>query len=609
MSGGDIWLWVAVPSSKLDVNWSIKVSWWAANDYRWLIPASWLNLMLGSWAWTEPRMYLFWANNWQTNAWDVFIWSANNTGNIVLQGKVGIRKKVPTAELDIEWKMKIKSTWGHIKIYDSDDTDQTDFSLLERNWWKFNIYHRDTSASKWFHSLSSDSSNGYVGVGILTPLRNLHVKWTDNYSQAIIEWGTIAWLQLKPAWAWDRAVLVWEADWGFSVQKRYTDSNWASTRMRIHTDWRVWINEASPTTTWTTKLEVRWDAAAATSPIRATNKNITAWTNQSVWYDFGLSRNSGAFKAQAWRIRVWRVNDWNASDTNIDAYMDFWTFRDNTLQTHMTILDTGSVWIWINIPGSTGLHVQKWTWNSSWVALIEQTSPTNHPSLVVKQRWNWGNTWDKQWLVVDVAWQNSWNGKSLAVITNNSNLFGWSAKEVFTVLNWGKVWIWQPNPSVELDVNGGIKMWYYGKWWIRDNNGWDQFALEYHNGSWWNDSNIKFKVFSSWSATLAWSLTQNSDERLKENIQELDSSLEKISKIMPVSYNWKDKENRWEEKQFWIIAQELEKIYPELVSTDNDEIWTKSVNYVWLIWPLLKAVQEQQEQIEKLKEKVAELEK
>lgn len=92
-----------------------------------------------------------------------------------------------------------------------------------------------------------------------------------------------------------------------------------------------------------------------------------------------------------------------------------------------------------------------------------------------------------------------------------------------------------------------------------------------------------------------------SDIRLKENIAPLQNSLEKILNFRGVSFNWKDKTVSTE-KQIGLIAQEVEKVIPELVSTDSNGI--KSVNYAAMVAPLIEAVKEQQKEIEDLKAQV-----
>lgn len=82
--------------------------------------------------------------------------------------------------------------------------------------------------------------------------------------------------------------------------------------------------------------------------------------------------------------------------------------------------------------------------------------------------------------------------------------------------------------------------------------------------------------------------TAISDLSLKENIQPLQSSLENILKLQGVSYNWIDKEKYGKNQQIGLIAQNLEKIYPQAVVTDQHS-GLKSVAYDHLIAPMIEA--------------------
>jgi len=84
-----------------------------------------------------------------------------------------------------------------------------------------------------------------------------------------------------------------------------------------------------------------------------------------------------------------------------------------------------------------------------------------------------------------------------------------------------------------------------------------------------------------------------SDISLKDNIQTIVNPLDKINKLNGVTFNWKENQK----PSIGVIAQELEKVLPELV-TQGD---IKSVNYNGLIGVLIEAVKEQQKQIEELK--------
>lgn len=99
-----------------------------------------------------------------------------------------------------------------------------------------------------------------------------------------------------------------------------------------------------------------------------------------------------------------------------------------------------------------------------------------------------------------------------------------------------------------------------------------------------------------------------SDIRLKEEIVPLSkqgSMLEKLGRIDTYSFVMKGDPARHTE--FGVIAQELEKIFPDLVSTAQDEMGTKSVNYIGLIAPVIEASKELKAENEALRAELAAL--
>ena len=95
------------------------------------------------------------------------------------------------------------------------------------------------------------------------------------------------------------------------------------------------------------------------------------------------------------------------------------------------------------------------------------------------------------------------------------------------------------------------------------------------------------------------SYNTTSDLRLKENITELDNSLEKICNIRGVSYNLKSDENKT--KTSGVIAQEVIEHIPEAVNNMDSE--KLSVNYNSIIAHLIESVKELKREIEELKSK------
>jgi hypothetical protein len=86
-------------------------------------------------------------------------------------------------------------------------------------------------------------------------------------------------------------------------------------------------------------------------------------------------------------------------------------------------------------------------------------------------------------------------------------------------------------------------------------------------------------------------LNSSSDANLKTNVQKLNNSIEILKQINPVSFNWKDNGK----KSYGIIAQELEKILPELIGEMNGY---KTISYTPLMALLIDAILELDKRIE-----------
>jgi hypothetical protein len=95
-----------------------------------------------------------------------------------------------------------------------------------------------------------------------------------------------------------------------------------------------------------------------------------------------------------------------------------------------------------------------------------------------------------------------------------------------------------------------------------------------------------------------------SDERLKENIQDIDTGLNAIMALKPRRFDWKEGKGQDKKNVAGFIAQEFETVFPECVSTSKageDGIEYKNINHETLIPTLVKAMQEQQALIQSLK--------
>lgn len=112
---------------------------------------------------------------------------------------------------------------------------------------------------------------------------------------------------------------------------------------------------------------------------------------------------------------------------------------------------------------------------------------------------------------------------------------------------------------------------------------------------------------------------QTSDLRKKKNITNLTESLSKVMELRPVSYQWNSGQDQ-ESVHLGFIAQELEKVIPEVIVYNeqkltesdgrvSDDDTTYGVKYSELIPVLVKAIQDQQDAIQKLNEEITKLKK
>jgi len=175
-----------------------------------------------------------------------------------------------------------------------------------------------------------------------------------------------------------------------------------------------------------------------------------------------------------------------------------------------------------------------------------------------------------------------------------------------------------------------------------DNTAWDNFGIKLKSTSTgsprmsasshtqddlmtWNNNKVGINTASP-SATLtvngsinySGSLTDTSDHRLKENVNDLSGSLDKLTRLNGKSYTMIDDEEG--QTEFGFIAQEVKEVFPEVVKEiqqyeldENGEETTEEVNYigvsyVQLIAPMVEAIKELKSQNETLEARIESLE-
>ena len=162
----------------------------------------------------------------------------------------------------------------------------------------------------------------------------------------------------------------------------------------------------------------------------------------------------------------------------------------------------------------------------------------------------------------------------------------WFAAYQLTFLPNGNIGVGVQNPAYKLQVAGNVGATSYMFTWVTTwSVGFTTSQLIFlKNG------NIGVGITSpmytlavSWSA-IAGNFYLWSDKNLKTNIVPLDGALQKITQLNGYSFAWKDSGK----KDIGLIAQEVEKVFPELVNTDTDG--TKAVEYMNMVAPLVESV-------------------
>ena len=95
----------------------------------------------------------------------------------------------------------------------------------------------------------------------------------------------------------------------------------------------------------------------------------------------------------------------------------------------------------------------------------------------------------------------------------------------------------------------------------------------------------------------------SSDKRYKDNLQPITDPIDKVKSLTGYTFTWNDKHEQFNgNNDIGVVAQEVEKILPEIVDTRDNGY--KAVKYEKMVALLIEAVKDQQEQIDELKEKL-----
>jgi hypothetical protein len=102
-----------------------------------------------------------------------------------------------------------------------------------------------------------------------------------------------------------------------------------------------------------------------------------------------------------------------------------------------------------------------------------------------------------------------------------------------------------------------------------------------------------------------------SDKRLKKDILPIENALNKILALNGITYNWNKEfdpsKNLDDHNHLGLIAQDVEKILPQVINTESGRLQIKSVSYSDIIPVLIEAIKEQQNQINELKNQLKDI--
>jgi len=118
-----------------------------------------------------------------------------------------------------------------------------------------------------------------------------------------------------------------------------------------------------------------------------------------------------------------------------------------------------------------------------------------------------------------------------------------------------------------------------------------------------NVNDLTYNLEVSGSIRASGAVLSNSDKRLKENIYTIDNALSRVGNLEGVYFQWNGKE----ERQVGVIAQDVEKVLPEVVSEDKNSYL--AVDYSKIVPLLIEAINEQTSIISDLEERISKLDK
>jgi hypothetical protein len=575
LNGGNVGIWTAWPNRKLDV-----AQW---ND----------GLTIGQDADNSQTIQAYIDGQWANRA--TYAWGCCNT--LKLQPDVG-NVYIGAGWLSTPWQITASQFNGPLNGNASSATnaDTVDgyhaSSLLWYNGWVGSPWYDANTigpSKSWF-----SYSNNAPHTG---PLAYFDAWWYGLQLSADYSWG----------WEWMsfRTRNGDTATWNWWNRLITTDNIWSYSRL-----WNTWQNNHYSGTDGAEYATIFYDSNNAwyyVDPSGTSRMNTLNYVDQAYIVD----------------VRPQYMYDWNDSA----YYMDFNNVSIlNDLRVNI-LYDRQDTGYYVDPNATSVMNRLLLPWRASdwWQAWEVQWNSIVGNSTIYSYGWicSWTTSWDCNGggeITANGAIYAGTSSSRIYMLDNDESTSGAKSvhanSNVIGFLNGAGAWQSYWDNSGNQQNVGNITAWWdmtinkdAPTLYLQDVN--EQTAMIHNNGnllyflrgcganshSWcqtWNDwplyLNLNNNDASFGANVHAYGFYYRSDSKLKKDIKLIDSSLQKIMKLNGYEFVWK---NTWK-KDMWVIAQEVEKVFPDIVWEIADAKWDiyKTVEYANLIAPLIEAVKE-----------------
>lgn len=572
---GNVGIGTTSPSEKLEVSARAKVQ----------------GIYAGEWA-SATRIEGTTAQAMHVTAPPSQILHLNSNGGVsAFGGNVGIGTTSPVADLEVfgDQGVMLRSVEGgplYQYLYADEGDDNADRWLHAALASNGNYEIQSYAPGSWATRLAIDS-NGNIGIGTTAPSARLHVAGTGtlaNFGNGKIGVDTrnSTYMEFRA----DDNGSAEAASAGDYLRIRGLLSGGVGYLQVVdETKVLLWVGDNGNVGVGTTAPSalLTLHGGAASPVIRGANDNLRFESEDSAF--FVLDHNSD----------------------NVDTESFFWT-KNGTASTLMTLTETGRLGIGTAAPASP-LHV-----------VIDADSAFRIADAGTNAVYAYAESGDELYLGANGAYQARFHTDGTASFTGKVGMGTASPGAAYRLTLAGDA---TTAPVGGIQFNNGAGRFYLGpptttdaaniEFW-NSANGHLRFATNdvarLHIAA---DGNVGigttspgYKLEVNGTAYATGAAGALSDARHKQNIKALaDGALNSVMKLKPVTFAWKDpKDDGMKGEQVGFIAQEVEKVLPAVVLTREDTDKTKGLKYTELIPILTKALQEQQEQIEELEQRL-----